>query len=343
MSIISVQTNCTNDYGCSFYQNDKQKETLILVIVTSIGSTFMLLSNFIVLMFYLKLKKESWLFDQFCITMLFVVHLIYSIFLYFDSYVRCSNLEEKELICLIRCCFLFLIFLMLSKYNFLIGIERLVTVRLSNVFKFKLKLLLSFKSSILIDLLTNALFLIAAFSPVLFKWHNSHGCYCDFQIFNIFYVIFNCLINSILIISTIIIYLYIYIHVIKKMNVKIVNESTVKVYNLYMKSSNVQTVQSQRRPTAFEIIIQNSSDILNRTKKISKLKVLRTQTISFVVFFVSWVPNLLLTVYDSISEDRSFSDLRTYSMVLVGIGAILMPILYTYRLKFMKNIFKIKT
>jgi hypothetical protein len=74
-------------------------------------------------------------------------------------------------------------------------------------------------------------------------------------------------------------------------------------------------------------------------------RVLKAQTISFLVFFICWFPNLIMTFYDSIkTTESSIKDyyIRTYLLIFNCIGTIIMPILYTYRLKFMQNLFQKK-
>jgi hypothetical protein len=257
-----MSNNCSNYiYGCSFDESPEQKDTLIIVLVILFASTLMLLINLVVLILYTKFNKEPWKFDHYCIFMLFLMQIIASLYNYINIYSKCDEqIEKNNFICLFRSCFYFFILVILSKYNFMIASERFASVTFSNLLKHKLKKKFNLKISVLIDLIANLILFTLLMLPFILNSVHKDGCYCDANIqLSPSFIISVCSIVLIFIFSTIIIYMYIYRYVFKKIS-KIETETTF------------DTSLKERRKSKINIIIQNSADLFNKTKRISKLR-----------------------------------------------------------------------
>jgi len=87
---------------------------------------------------------------------------------------------------------------------------------------------------------------------------------------------------------------------------------------------------------------QARSGIKPKSHLNQKMRVLRVQTFIFFVFFCSWFPFVVLSPYEIIAEIKTYdilSKMRNFTVSFVLINGIVTPIVYTYRLKYMKKFF----
>ena len=71
-----------------------------------------------------------------------------------------------------------------------------------------------------------------------------------------------------------------------------------------------------------------------------KIQVLRLQTFLFFMLFVSLTPFFILTTYEvtaSVIEFGMVSKIRSYFAMMILVDGVCKPILFTYRLEFMKK------
>lgn len=367
-SLVPNDPDCKNILnGCSLNSNQhEQLINLVLVIVYMVFGAVILAINLIILVFYLKKKDSIWTFTNYCFILLLVYNILAALSTFLVSLSACYSFDTNKFFCLFKYCFLYFIGLMMIKFNILIAVERLICLKWTN----KYRKIVRFKYSLVFNLIITSICFCYSYSPIIFEWNN-YGVQCDCGLNSVipyYYIIINNVIFFALSIGTSFVYLYIYYFV--KQSHKKVQNHLIVVSEKTKKSSNKDTlfiVGENFMSTSEHSIISlrttyvnfnKKSNILSRiqsiksnlfkspktfvNKKPDKLQILRTQTLIFIIFFISWFPYIFLTSYEifnQISTYEGVSKARNFSISAIMISCMINPIVYTYRLKFMKNLF----
>lgn len=110
-------------------------------------------------------------------------------------------------------------------------------------------------------------------------------------------------------------------------------------------SVNARAEQVSNGPavTAESDTISSSANNVCQQRTKNKLEVLKAQTIIFFILIVAYFPYLILSTMKVVlewEEDKLVTNLLKYSSVVILIDTIGKPVLYTYRLNFMKKLYR---
>ena len=346
------RNKCVNSVvklGCSYMDQDLLFNSILVILFTIIATILISMNSFI-LVIYIKKKDRPWTFINFSFITLLFFNILGGLSAYMVAYGTCYSIDYNYYYCLFKFCNIYFIGLMMTKLNFLISIERLVSVRWAS----KYKRLLSNKIPLLVILVFVLVALVFSFSPLIFKWnHFIEGCECAFN--HTLPDTFQLIINFIFFVSstaTTLVYFYIYF-IVKSVRKRIANSLVIKSNKLETNenwsnfSDNYNSAFSQ---SEIKVKTIHSPNIESKQVKIDekkprindKIRVLKIQTIVFFVFFLSWFPFIFLVTYeifDGIHFYSTISKIRNVSVSLIMLNGIVNPIIYTYRLKFMKGFF----
>ena len=315
------QSSCLINYQevrCSFNGNDIQFEFFLLAIIQSLLGCCLLIVSITISAFYVKLKNDKWGYTSICTLELMIINVATSLTLFFSGITRCSSFSHSKFFCTTIYSSMYFFLLATFKTNFFMAFSRMYQLKFSSKMPWKKYLIAKLIGIILI--------IFCAFIPTTFELrHFRAECECTFNeiLPNIYVIVNNCFL-ILMAFLTIICYVYIYFFVKSK---------SKKVGN----TRNFEIVSSDcELPTA-------TRKITPTTIKSNKIKVLRTQIILFFVLVVSYLPYIIGSMFKvvyNIEENTRLSTIINLLSLMMIFDLLLKPVLYTYRLKFMKKLYR---
>lgn len=345
----------SNTTGCYFFDTNST-----LVIIFLIFGTIIFTINFAVLIVYFKEKTTTWTFTNYCFILLLFYNILAALSSFLVAISTCFGTNQGYFFCLFKYCFLYFIGLMMVKLNAIIAIERLICVKWTSFYKKIIRL----NYSLLLNISITFLAVCFSYSPIFFNW-NHFRPECDCALNSVIpstYLIVNNVIFFTVSVVTSILYFSIY-HYVKRSHLKVLNHflcdksrRSVKD-NMFIIGENFMTNSENSCPDKnseeissklFTRLKNSASRFLLNWAKISnhkpaKLHILKVQSIIFFIFLSSWFPFITLTSYEIFKEINTYetiSVVRNFSIIFIMISCLLNPLVYTYRLKFMRQLIK---
>lgn len=177
-------------------------------------------------------------------------------------------------------------------------------------------------------------------TPLILRWNNfNSNCDCTLNYIMpgpyILSINFICIILALL---TTIIYAYIYRFV--KTSVKatttIRTMSSIDLQPSAVQQSGKSGIRASIHHRLHELRKKTQSSVKN-----DKIQVLRIQTVMFFLLLASSLPFLVLTSYEKLAGIKRFhvvTNVRNFMAILLLLDPIVKPVLFTYRLEFMRRI-----
>jgi hypothetical protein len=346
----STKVECTvlsqYDYKCSFSSDPKLISNSLLFFMFFMSATIMLVINVFVLVFSIKKEKTRLLqftsYTSFCFFFIFFYNILGSMLSYLGAIDLCYNLNGNYYFCVIKSCLVYFIGIMMTKVYLMIALERLIAVRWIHKYKKYARPIYLF----LINIFVTIVGFLLTFSPLIFDW-NSYKDSCDCGLNNILPKPYVLVLNTLFFfnaIPTISIYLYIYFYV-KKTRRKIFcingvgddRKSISHVSDLpnYVNGNSHSSASSNQHHHNHHAPIKTNSS----ASKSDKIQILKSQTLLFFIFFGSWLPFILITMYEALANVTYYgivARIRNLFLSFIMISCVLNPIVYMRRVKAMK-------
>ena len=339
-----------NHTGCFLSDTESLFNGVLSSVYVLIATVILIINIFVLIVFFNKKDISTTLFLNFSFVSLIFFNVLSVCFAYFSAYTTCFVREFSHFLCVFKYCLYYFIGHEINLINFMISIERVITVRWALEYRKLVNKTTTLVSIIVLSLVAAGL---SFFNFATYEY--GFECICAFNsILSKDYVLTNNFIFFFVSISTAIIYFYIYFYVksmrkrvehhrksigsslmiIANNNLKTTNENFDDYLN---ENSNVSTIQSLANEDSHKRskIIRKKSSSLNQ-----KMKVLKIQTFVFCVFFASWFPFITMTTYETIMGIKTYETLskfRNFSISFILVNGIVTPIVYTYRLKYMTD------
>lgn len=344
----------SNKNGCYLFDINA---TLVIIFV--IFGTIIFTVNSAVLFLYFKEKTTTWTFTNYCFILLLAYNILAALSSFLVAISTCFGANQDQFFCLFKYCFLYFIGLMMVKLNAIIAIERLICVKWTNLYKKIVRL----NYSLFINIIITVLAVCFSYSPIFFDWnHFKAECDCALNsvIPNTYLIVNNVIFLSVSILTSIL-YLYIY-HFVKRSHLKVLNhvlcdkgrrsakENMFIIGENFVSNSEISFIENnQEMSNNFFSRLKKSltqcliNFIRIKNHKPAKLHILKVQSVIFFIFLTSWFPFITLTSYEIFKEITTYetiSVIRNFSIIFIMISCLLNPLVYTYRLKFMRQLIK---
>jgi hypothetical protein len=79
-----------------------------------------------------------------------------------------------------------------------------------------------------------------------------------------------------------------------------------------------------------------------KSSNLKKINILKLQILIFFLFFICWCPYMSIVTYEAINDIQTYvfiSRLRNFSASFLMCNSLISPLVYSYRLKFMRTMF----
>ena len=355
------KSSLTMDYPlfvCSFDWKGEYILRTIFAISYLIFGIITIFVNGTLLFYFIKFRNSSLSFTIYSFIFLLICNMLIGIGSLYTAINNCIEINI-EIPCLLKFCLIYLFCHIMSILNLFIAIDRLLIIRFYTTKKFNL----SSKVKILVisNLISTFIIIFFAFSPITFGWNS----YLEFNvctmglILPLKYRLINCIIFFMALLITMFIYIYIYLfvrsirrkisqHLItdsnhyKRQKINEKNNRTEEKKRLSFlqmkipKLWNLIPLKLKRDPLEIKNISIISFDV-SKMKKNDKVKILKVQTIMFLIFISCWFPYIICEIYESINSTPNIDKIRSFSMFLILLDTIFNAIIYSSRLEFLKN------
>ena len=338
-----------NHTGCFLSDTESLFNGVLSSFYVLIATVILAINIFVLTVFFKKKSSSTTIFLNFSFVSLILFNVLSVLFTYFMAYTTCFVQDFSHFLCVFKYCVYYFIGHEINLTNFLISIERVITVKWALEYRKLVN-----KTTTLLSIVIFSLVALGLSSFNFATYEYGIECICALNsILSKDYILTNNFAFFLISISTASIYFYIYF-LVKSMRKRVehhrksIGSSLMIIANNKLKStnenaddylnenSNVSTIQNlateDPKKTTNNIVRKKSSS-LN-----SKMKVLKVQTFVFSVFFFSWFPFLSMTTYEAIMGIKTYETLskfRNFSISFILINGIVTPIVYTYRLKYM--------
>ncbi len=315
---------------CSFHGTPTQIGVLLHSILVSILGTFIFISNSLTLAFYIKFKNDCWNFLSFCTIELMAYNILLSLQCFTTAISDCFTYLNTNTICLAKYCLSYFTLLMIFKVNFCMSLGRLYQVRIGNIIILDTFLL---RTSVFIAPPLISLF---AFAP-LFIHESICDCFLVTSMPGWYIISFNCICLSLALLTSV---TYFAIYRFVRCSVK---SSSARSQCDLSHTGSCEFDATSQRYSIRESIHQRLTNLRKKSQwsaRNDKIQVLRLQTFLFFMMFVSMLPFFLLTTYEVASGVKKYgliSKIRVYFAMMILVDGVFKPLLFTYRLEFMKK------
>ncbi len=321
----------SGDLFCSFHGTPEQLHNMIFSIGSIILGVFILTFNSITLAFYIKFKHDSWNFISICTIELIGYNILLGIQCFFVALTICFSQNLNISVCIAKYCLIHFIILMIFKVNFCMSAGRLYQVKARNI------IVLNTCQLRTLVFIAPPFISIFTFAPLLIQ-NPCPSCHYMMQTLPGWYLVS---VNSICIIFALITsanYFAIYRFVkcsVKSSTARSLSQCDINVACDYDLSRQRYTIRESIHNTLTNL--KKKSDSVTKNDKV---QVLRIQTFIFFMIFASVMPYFIVTTYEVVAKVNEFgllSKIRVYLSVLILFDGMFKPILFTYRLDFMKK------
>jgi hypothetical protein len=338
------------NYGCSL-DHKNEKLNLILVIIYLIIASLIIFTNLALLIIYLKRKPYSyWTFATHYFILILIYNIIGALSTYLVAYSTCVNINKIYFFCLVKYCLLYFIALMLNHITLCLSVEILISLKWIS----KYRKLINKLNSYLFNVFFTILVILFSFSPLIFNWnHFKKDCDCGHN--NVLpksYILIANFLFFTFSIMTVSVYSYIFI-VAKQSKQKVFAQSMVvktitttsTTVTASIKNNSHQIMSNTICSDTNNIHINSSSNknqFFSQNSNLKKINILKVQILIFSLFFVCWCPYMSLVTYETINNIQTYaliSRLRNFSASFLMCNSIISPLVYSYRLKFMRTMF----
>lgn len=332
MSSETNQTECLKyiEVQCSFYGSEFQFENLLFSIILSTLGSSLLAINTIISVFYIKLKNDTWSYTSLCTLELMMINIATGLMFFYRGITKCFTIFHSRLFCGMIYSSLYFFLLATFKTNFFMAFFR--------VYLLKYKSKMPWKKYLIAKLVSLVFISFCCFIPTIFTIRNfRYECECTENEFvpNIYVITINFLL-LLLAVLTSLCYVYIYFFV----------KSKLKKVGAFNTKSREKMSREYRGLSFVTQKVRQTSDTNERTKRCTrnnKIKVLRTQVLIFFVLVVSYLPyiisSIIKAIYD-VKENTLATMIMDFLSLLMIFDLVFKPVLYTYRLKFMRKLYR---
>ena len=359
--LLNITCNLTLielNYGCSLGRKNENLNLILVILYLTIASLIIVVNLTLMIIYFKRKPFTYWTFATHYFIIILIYNIIGALSTYLVAYSTCHNINKIYFFCLIKYCILYFIGLMLNHITLCLSVEILISLKWMSKYK---KLVNKF-NSLLFNLLITSFGILFSFSPLIFNW-NYFEKDCDCGHNNVLpksYILITNFLFFTFSIMTVSVYFYIFL---------LAKQSKQKVFPDLTKRKQITTTIASIKTNSTQIMISNAicSDVINNTNNnnnnnnsnrsfnqsnsftcqnqnsnLKKINILKLQILIFFLFFICWCPYMSLVTYEAINSIQTYvliSRLRNFSASFLMCNSIISPLVYSYRLKFMRTMF----